>query len=239
MWGPGHCEEPGDLDSDTLFTPEELTVERFAKWIVLNDRLDGLAWAVARPLDGVLQVQVLLVTSLIEGLHRRLPYPQSRFQRKDKAALKRVREAAVDAAAAHAKAEGLDQELLRDLASKAISRLGDVSFRDRAAVVVTEVCGAVPARTEADRRLGDAVMAIHAAAQHVHARLHGIRAEVDTGIGALQSTMDTTTGQQQMAEFLAAKTRDVQVVIDEAREASTIHMAALGEARARYTTVRR
>ncbi len=88
-------------------------------------------------------------------------------------------------------------------------------------------------------RLGDAVMAIHAAAQHVHARLHGIRAEVDTGIGALQSTMDTTTGQQQMAEFLAAKTRDVQVVIDEAREASTIHMAALGEGRARYTTVRR
>lgn len=92
------------------------------------------------------------------------------------------------------------------------------------------------ARTEADRRLGDAVMAIHAAAQHVHARLHGIRAEVDNGIGALQSTIDATAGQQKMAEFLAAKTRDVQVVIDQAREASTIHMAGLGEAQSRYAT---
>jgi hypothetical protein len=92
------------------------------------------------------------------------------------------------------------------------------------------------ARTEADRRLGDAVTAIHAAAQHVHARLHGIREQVDNGIGALQSTMDTPAGHQQMAEFLAAKTRDVQVVIDQAREASTIHMAGLGEAQARYAT---
>ena len=92
------------------------------------------------------------------------------------------------------------------------------------------------ARTEADRRLGDAMLAIHAAAQHVHARLHGIREEVDNGIGALQSTMDTTAGHQQMAEFLAAKTRDVQVVIDQAREASTVHMAGLGEAQARYAT---
>jgi Domain of unknown function (DUF4226) len=92
------------------------------------------------------------------------------------------------------------------------------------------------ARTEADRRLGDAMLAIHAAAQHVHARLHGIREEVDNGIGALQSTMDTPAGRQQMAEFLAAKTRDVQVVIDDAREASTVHMAGLGEAQARYAT---
>jgi hypothetical protein len=92
------------------------------------------------------------------------------------------------------------------------------------------------ARTEADRRLGDAVTAIHAAAQHVHARLHGIREQVDNGIGALQSTMDTPAGHQQMAEFLAAKTRDVQVVIDQAREASTVHMAGLGEAQARYAT---
>jgi uncharacterized Fe-S center protein len=92
------------------------------------------------------------------------------------------------------------------------------------------------ARTEADRRLADAVMAIHVGVQHAHERLQGIRAEVATGTAALQSTMDTTTGQQQMAEFLAAKTRDVQVVIDQAREASTIHMAGLGEAQARYAT---
>jgi hypothetical protein len=94
------------------------------------------------------------------------------------------------------------------------------------------------ARTEADRRLADAVMAIHVAVQHAHERLQGIRAEVATGTAALQSTMDTTTGQQQMAEFLAAKTRDVQAVIDEAGEASATHKAGIGEARARYDSIR-
>lgn len=91
-------------------------------------------------------------------------------------------------------------------------------------------------RTDADRRLGDAVTAIHAAAQHARERLRGIRAEADTGIGALQSKMDTANGQQQMAEFLATKTRDVRTVIDEAREASATHIAGLGEARARYNS---
>jgi hypothetical protein len=94
------------------------------------------------------------------------------------------------------------------------------------------------ARTEADRRLADAVMAIHAAAQHAHERLQGIQAEVAAGTAALQSTMDTATGQQQMAEFLGAKTKDVRAVIDEAREAWATHKAGVGEARVRYDSSR-
>jgi len=81
-------------------------------------------------------------------------------------------------------------------------------------------------------------MAIHGAAQHAHERLQEIRAEVATGTTALQSTMDTATGQQQMAEFLAAKSRDVRAVIDQAREASATHTAGIGEARARYDSIR-
>ncbi len=46
--------------------------------------------------------------------------------------------------------------------------------------------------------------------------------------------MDTTTGQQQMAEFLAAKTRDVRAVINQAREVSATHTAGIGEVWARY-----
>lgn len=93
------------------------------------------------------------------------------------------------------------------------------------------------ARAEADRRLGDAVIAINVAAQHARERLQKVRAEVDSRIGSLKSTMDTTTGQQQMAEFLAAKTRDVRAVIDEARDASATHIAAIGEAQTRYTSI--
>jgi hypothetical protein len=117
-----------------------------------------------------------------------------------------------------------------------------VEWTGRGADVVNELQESIrhlqSARTEADGRLRDTVTAIHAAARHAHERLQGIRAELDTGTGALQSTMDTTTGQQQMAEFLAAKARDVQIVINEAREASTSQAAGLGEARARYDSIR-
>jgi hypothetical protein len=142
--GSAHCATPGGVDSETLLPPEELTVERFAKWIALNDRLDGLAWAVADPVMGAVQAQVQVSTSLVEGLQRRLPYEQSRFPVVPKGALRRVREAAWNAAAEQAEKEGLDRQLVLDLVKQAVGHVGDVSFRDRADGVVTEVCGAVP-----------------------------------------------------------------------------------------------
>ena len=59
----------------------ELTVERFAKWIALNDKSDGLAWAVARRMKIPIALQVQLLTSLVEGFHRRLtpPHEQTWF----------------------------------------------------------------------------------------------------------------------------------------------------------------
>lgn len=50
----------------------ELTVDLIARWIALNSRLDGLAWAVHELRKGAVQVQTILGTSLIEGYHRRL-----------------------------------------------------------------------------------------------------------------------------------------------------------------------
>jgi hypothetical protein len=120
--GPGFCAEPGDVRLDTLLPREELTVERFAKWIPRNDELDGLAWAVARPMKIPVQLQVQLLTSLVEGLHCRLPFQQSYFPDVPEAtltpALKRIRKAAREAAAAQAQKEqieGLDPELVREL----------------------------------------------------------------------------------------------------------------------------
>jgi hypothetical protein len=122
------------------------------------------------------------------------------------------------------------------------SRTVPVEWAGRGADAVGELQESIQrvqsARTEADRKLGAAVMAVDAAAQHARECLQRIRAEVATGTGALRSTMDTTTGQQQMAEFLAAKTRDLRAVIDEAREASTTHAAGINEARACYDSVR-
>jgi hypothetical protein len=149
--GVGSCAEPGPIELDTLLAPGELTLERFAKWIAINDQLDGLAWAVAKPLDVPLQVQAQVFTSLVEGLHRRLPFQQSYFPAvSDETltpALRRIRKAAREAAAEEAQKleiEGLDPELVRDLVSKAIGHVGQFSYQDRAKAVVAKVCGAVP-----------------------------------------------------------------------------------------------
>lgn len=145
VWGSARYAASEAGDTDTLLPREELTLARFAKWIALNDRLDGLASAVAEPLTGVLQVQAQVASSLVEGLHRRLPsYKQSHFRPEDKAALKRVRNAAAGAAATQAKTEGLDHALVRKLVTDALGHIGQVSFGDRATDVVTEVCCAVP-----------------------------------------------------------------------------------------------
>ncbi|GFG75421.1 hypothetical protein MBOT_27860 [Mycobacterium botniense] len=138
--GPAFCESANRVNPETLLPREELTVERFAKWIALNDTLDGLAWAVAKPVEGVLQVQAQVLTSLVEGLHRRLPYEQSRFPDVTKSAFQRIREAARHGAGAQAKAEGLDREQVM----QATQFLTEVSFRARADAVVARVSGAVP-----------------------------------------------------------------------------------------------
>ena len=77
--GSGFSAPPYGMDPRVLLPREELTVERLAKWIALNETLDGLAWSVARPVKAVLQIEALVATSLVEGLHRRLPYQQLKF----------------------------------------------------------------------------------------------------------------------------------------------------------------
>jgi len=73
--GPAFCAEPDNPRPDTLLSHKELTAERFAKWIKINDTFDGLAWAVARRINVPVQLQVQLLTSLVEGFHRRLTPP--------------------------------------------------------------------------------------------------------------------------------------------------------------------
>jgi len=143
--GPGVSAPPDDFDPRTLLRREELTVERFAKWITLNDTLDGLAWAVARPIKAELQVQVLMVTSLLEGLHRRLPFEQSKFPDASPSALDRIKQAARRAGRDKAEAEpGLDPQKVHGAVKNAVSHFGDVDYLQRAADVVNKVCSVVP-----------------------------------------------------------------------------------------------
>jgi hypothetical protein len=145
--GPAFSKEPVETAQvNTLLPTTELTVARFAKWIEINDRFDGLAWAVARRMDVAIQVQVQLLTSLVEGFHRRLPetFEQTVFPDATSAALRRIRKAAVAAAGDKAAQEGLDSTLMQERVRRAVGHLGDVSYRERAAAVVARVCAEIP-----------------------------------------------------------------------------------------------
>ncbi|MFN3007210.1 HEPN domain-containing protein [Mycolicibacterium wolinskyi] len=129
---------------NSLLPREVLTLEMVANWIPLNDRLDGLAAAVFSPMKGALQAEALVVTSLVEGIHRRLPYQQSKFPGISKKARRAIVEAGRLAGRAEATAYGLDSEVVGD----SLQFLTDVSFRMRATEIVSEVCSVIPEITE-------------------------------------------------------------------------------------------
>jgi Domain of unknown function (DUF4226) len=54
------------------------------------------------------------------------------------------------------------------------------------------------------------------AARRTQARLQRIQTEIDAGVRALQPTLDTAAGQQQLAEFLSAKAQEAKMVVSDA-----------------------
>jgi hypothetical protein len=144
----------------SLLPRKELTVKRFANWISLNDRLDGLASAVYELGGGTVQSQVLLGTSLVEGLHRRLPYKQCQFPAASGGACDRVKKAARDAAVEQAKTEKeMAPDLARTAVMDAVCHFEDVGYRARAQDLIDEVTSAVPELTESTPNLAGKLMA--------------------------------------------------------------------------------
>lgn len=145
--GPGFRGQTSDWDVPML-NPSELTLDRIARWIDLNARLDNLGAAIADPPTGAVQAQALVATTLLEGIHRRLPFEQSRFPSLSKAAKRRIRAAARSAAleVATSSAEA-DVEAVDKAISDCLSHFSSVSYLDRAHDIVTEVGTAVPELT--------------------------------------------------------------------------------------------
>ena len=144
--GPAFRALTDGVDPKTpLLARAELTVERFAQWIALNDRLDGLAKAVANPVRGDLQTQVLVVTSLVEGLHRRLPYEQSKFPKaRGKPWIGSSKQRGAAAAEQAKKNRTWTPEKIHTAVKNAVAHMEDIDYPHRATVVVTEVCDVVP-----------------------------------------------------------------------------------------------
>lgn len=145
VYGAAFCAEPSGPVHEPLLSRDQLTVERFSKWIALHSRLDGLTWVVARPSPGAVQMSILAFAPLIEGFHRRLPdYEKAKFPGVAKCVLKRILKAAREASAAQAEAEGLDP----DRVAEATDFFREVSFQQRAEAIVTEVTSVIPEVTE-------------------------------------------------------------------------------------------
>ena len=162
--GPESSTPPNELDADTLLRREELTVERFAKWIPFNDRLDGLASVVARPIKAPLQTQVLVVTPLVEGLHRRMPktFEQSKFARASPSVLKRIKEASRRAARVTAtNRRNLDPQQVHVAVMNSVSHFDDVDYVQRATDLVTTVCAVIPEIAESVADLPECLTKAH------------------------------------------------------------------------------
>jgi hypothetical protein len=92
--------------------------------------------------------------------------------------------------------------------------------------------------TDADQQLGQAFSDAHTAAARTQQRLVDLDAQIRSGVAALQPFIATPAGQQQMAAFLMAKTRDVQAVVSDARRTSRSHAAIVDGLSQRYDTIR-
>jgi hypothetical protein len=143
--GSGANTPPKEFSYRTLLPREELTIERFAKWIPLNDTLDGLARVAARPIDGLLQTQVLVATSLLEGIHRRLPLRQSKFPNASQKAIERTKQAVRRGAKDQAAGEkNLPPGEVHKSVKDAVGHFDDVDYFERARDVVNKVCAVLP-----------------------------------------------------------------------------------------------
>lgn len=66
-----------------LLPSESLTLERLARWLEIEQKMDGLAAAVADPVkDSAIQVHALTACSLVEGIHKRIIGGDPRYVRR-------------------------------------------------------------------------------------------------------------------------------------------------------------
>ncbi|MFN8056310.1 MULTISPECIES: HEPN domain-containing protein [unclassified Gordonia (in: high G+C Gram-positive bacteria)] len=144
-----------DLHADESMLPtEQLTIQRFANWIALNDTLDQLGWAVVEGVRGATQAKVLLYLSLVEGLHRRLyPTSQSRFPEATRNSLDKIKQAARRAAREAAGQRDLDPPAVGTAVGESVAFFEQVSYRDRVQDIANEVLAAVPELAESIENL--------------------------------------------------------------------------------------
>lgn len=129
-----------------LPTARVLTIERFAQWIEVSAKLDGLPSVLANlPEDISIETKALTMASVAEGLHRRLFEKAKRFQTIKESDQKIARKAAVAfGVLAFQKAGYNDLAEVRSVLNNALGHIADVTYRSRLEDLHKEAVAVVP-----------------------------------------------------------------------------------------------
>ncbi|QZH69382.1 MULTISPECIES: DUF4226 domain-containing protein [Mycolicibacterium] len=92
-------------------------------------------------------------------------------------------------------------------------------------------------RGELDKQLGRGMRDAGQFARTAQERLRTIQADVEAGMAALQPSLDTPAGRQQLASFLDAKASEARDVIEQAQAAAAQAAAVMGAATAGYGSI--
>jgi hypothetical protein len=145
--------DPGGHGHNLLPT-KHLTPERFARWIDLRPMSDGLDAAALDELKGVtIQTQVLALSAIAEGLHRKLfsdPARAKRVPAVSKRISRQARDAARDAAVTELAGDEFsdeDRAEFGEAVSQALAHVNDRTFRSRMQDLVDIAQRAVPGIT--------------------------------------------------------------------------------------------
>lgn len=106
-----------------------------------------------------------------------------------------------------------------------------------AAEVDAQLSRARRARGEADQALAEAVGDAQSAAHRSQRRLREVLAEIEAGVRALQPSLDTPAGRQQLVDLLHRKAQDAAGVIGQAQEASQQAATVLASAQDGYASI--
>lgn len=148
-WRQAHRERGmAEAGSHPLLDTIHLTAERFATWIDLRKRTDGLDAAVLDELRGAaIQTQVLTLGSVAEGLHRRLFDEKKRIPSLSPGKTEKLRRAA-RVAGLELLNDGAftdnDRAEFADMIQEAFGHINDQTFRRRMADLLQQAQDSIP-----------------------------------------------------------------------------------------------
>lgn len=128
-----------------VFHPSDVTIQHLAEWIGVSERAEGLVDAVAAfDYSGPIETQVITLTAVAEGVHRKLFRKSVAFPELERLELRAVRRAGKAAMASELERLDItDPERINQL-DDTLAQIGDIRYRARLGELAKTVESAAP-----------------------------------------------------------------------------------------------